>query len=211
VVLIISFKGLISLGYISICKFNSFIYNETIVMDPKQIIQLFDDFLADKKASFSGVIIGGSALVLMGTTHRNTEDVDVLSPPIPLEILNYAEEFRNQLTYKGIKMVDQWFNNGPDSLLNALPKDWKKNTTSIFKGRALTLSTLGRIDLLRSKLWALCDRREQDREDLLSMRPSSEELNKCLPWVQDQDTNPEWPDYVETRFKALAKDLGYEL
>jgi hypothetical protein len=180
-------------------------------MDPKKILTQFDHFLAANDAQFSGVVIGGSALVLTGTINRKTEDVDILSPAIPQEILKLAEAFRKDLKKRGVELIDNWLNNGPDQLLNALPKDWKKRTTVIFNGKALQLSTLGRMELLKSKLWAYCDRQDTDRDDLLKMKPTKEELLDNLPWVQEQDGNPDWPAYVDNRFRRLAKDLGYEL
>lgn len=49
------------------------------------------------------------------------------------------------------------------------------------------------IDLLRTNLFALCDRKE-DLPDCIALTPAVEELFICTPWVTDRDRNPFWPN-----------------
>lgn len=49
-------------------------------MQPSAIIPAFDAYLAARGLRFDAVIIGGSALVLLGVVTRTTDDCDVLDP-----------------------------------------------------------------------------------------------------------------------------------
>lgn len=175
-------------------------------MSPVEIIEAFDRFLLKKKLSFKGIVIGGAALNLLGVISRETRDCDILDPVIPKDILTAAVEFSK--TQQGIDC--QWLNNGPDSLKTNLPKGWKKRIQPLFSGEALHLETLGRSDLLKTKLYAYCDR-DTDLSDCLALKPTRQELLEALPWVQFQDANPKWPQHVQSRFGELATRLGYGL
>ncbi|CAN5912349.1 hypothetical protein BH11MYX2_BH11MYX2_01270 [soil metagenome] len=50
------------------------------------------------------------------------------------------------------------------------------------------LRTLGRPDLIKSKLFALCDR-GTDWSDCIALAPSREELTEALPWLEIQDAS----------------------
>ena len=63
-------------------------------MQPKQTIEAFDCFLAEKEERFSAVIIGAGALSLLGVISRETRDIDVLDPPLPQERRTWAMSFR---------------------------------------------------------------------------------------------------------------------
>jgi hypothetical protein len=91
-----------------------------------------------------------------------------------------------------------------------LPKDWPARLEPLYRGAALELLTLAREDLLRSKLFALIDR-NIDLPDCVAMRPAREELRALLPWLYEQDSNSEWPRYVDQVLGQLAQELGYEL
>lgn len=177
-------------------------------MHPKKIISQFDAFLFQRGASFEAVIIGGSALALLDITSRQTRDCDVLDPAIPADILAAANEFALAMRLAGEILQDDWFNHGPASLSNLLPQDWRLNVQPVFQGKALILYSLGRKDLLRTKLFALCDR-ATDLPDCMALRPTVEEIQEILPWVEAQDANPEWPKHVVEVLADLAARLGY--
>ena len=69
---------------------------------------------------------------------------------------------------------------------------------------------LGRPDLLKTKLFALCDR-DIDLEDCIRLAPSKEELIFSIAWVKSQDGHHKWPERVDIVLENLAKRLGYEL
>jgi hypothetical protein len=175
-------------------------------MFQKSVIKGFDEYLSDRGLTFQCVVIGGGALLLAGIIDRPTKDLDCLDPEIPEEILEAARTFAASRP----ELWEHWLNNGPRSLIRDLPPDWSDHLETIFSGKSLTLLTLGRLDLLRSKLFAYCDR-QQDIDDCIALAPSTEELKICLPWVQERDANPHWPEHVRVSLNSLARELGHDL
>lgn len=174
----------------------------------KNVIIEFDRYLARQNLNFEAVIIGGAALNILDISSRKTRDVDCLDPVIPEEIKIASREF-------AIKRFDlaldiSWLNNGPETLKTDLPKGWRNRIQPLFHGKALRLQVLGRDDLLKSKLYAYCDRTTPDFEDLRNLKPTVDELKNSINWVKERDTNPSWPKHVETAFAVLGKALGYE-
>ena len=64
-------------------------------------IEAFDRHLTSLPLSFEGVVIGGTALVLMGVVQRTTRDVDVLLPALPEAIAAASREFAQQQRREG--------------------------------------------------------------------------------------------------------------
>ena len=179
-------------------------------MKPLETTKLFDDYLAARNKRFEATCIGGTPLALLGVTSRETRDCDVLVPQIPADIKRLSEEFAQERAAKGDALRVDWLNNGPASLVRDLPGGWEERRVIAFEGRAMRLLTLGRMDFLRSKLFALCDR-AIDRGDCIALRPTREELLEVLPWLDNQDGNPDWPEHVRNTVGELARALGYEL
>ncbi|HMP48267.1 MAG TPA: DUF6036 family nucleotidyltransferase [Oligoflexia bacterium] len=177
-------------------------------MNPVEIISKFDQFLHRKSKSFEAVVIGGTALNLLGVIERETRDCDILDPKIPEDIKKLSIEFAETLKDEDLKQ--DWLNNGPASLLRDLDTTWKNQTEILFSGLALTLYTLSRIDLIKSKVFALCDR-TIDKPDCIALKPNKNELLEILPWLEQRDANPMWPEHVREVLSNLAKELGYEL
>jgi hypothetical protein len=75
-------------------------------------------------------------------------------------------------------------------------------------GRAIELHTLGRIDLLRSKVFSLCDR-ALDLQDCIALAPTDSELREIQPWLDEQDGNPEWSTHVTAVLEDLGRRLGH--
>lgn len=98
-------------------------------------------------------------------------------------------------------------NNGPHSLIDELSSGWEERRIILFRGKGLTVMSLGRYDLLASKLFAYCDRGD-DKNDILAMKPSTEEILSHLSWVSQQDKNPDWPDFVKRQFNSLITELS---
>ena len=175
-------------------------------MEVKNTIHEFDRFLEAHSVTFEATVIGAAALVLLDVVIRQTIDVDCLSPKIPAQILTLAAEFRS--SKPELELIPNWLNNGPASLLRELPHDWKENVVPLFEGKAIRFFTLGRSDLLKTKLFAYCDRGD-DLKDCIAMKPTLDELVESIEWVKYRDANPEWPEHVESRFALLKKKLGY--
>jgi hypothetical protein len=158
--------------------------------------------------TFDAVVVGGSALVLLRVIDRPTKDVDVMHPQLPGVVADAARAFAAAERKNGVLLSDEWLNNGPQSLASILPVGWESRLQPAFTGRAITLVTLGRADLLKTKLFALSDR-GTDILDCVALAPSSTELDEALPWVSVQDANPLWPEHVRQTFENLRERLGH--
>jgi hypothetical protein len=170
----------------------------------KDVLKKFDKFLYQNNEYLKATIIGGSALIIMDIISRKTKDVDLLDPVIPENIKQLSVEFSKQ--YPEFDLDSNWLNNGPIDLKKDLPTGWQTRLVIIFSGRSMALSTLGRSDLLKSKLFACCDR-QFDFEDCISMRPTEGELDEALIWVSERDTNELWPKHVQTVFEDLRNEI----
>jgi hypothetical protein len=177
-------------------------------MKPRETLEAFDAFLAERGLGLDAVVVGGAALNLLGVVSRPTKDCDILWPQLSDEIGNAAKAFAVVRRQAGEVIPDDWLNNGPASLSAQLPADWRDHLQTVFSGRALRLECPGRNDLLRSKLFALCDR-GLDLGDCLALAPSREELVSLLPWLDLQDGNPGWPAHGHTTLADLGQRLGY--
>lgn len=172
-----------------------------------RLIEEFDSFLKDRGLSFQCIVVGAASLILLDIIDRRTKDCDVLDPKIPEDVKKASVDFARMKTNQGYDLPEDWLNNGPESLLETLPSNWRKHTRPIYDGEAIRLLTLGRLDLLRSKLFGLCDR-GTDLEDCISLNPTEEELNAVIDWVKNQDANPRWPDHVDEQFGVLRERLS---
>jgi hypothetical protein len=115
---------------------------------------------------------------------------------------------RSTAARTGCRISDEWLNNGPIQLGEVLPPGWRDRVQPAFRGEALVLDTLGRADLLKTKLFALCDR-GLDLADCIALAPTAGELTEAKPWVAYQDANPDWPAHVEATLKDLSRRLRH--
>jgi Nucleotidyltransferase of unknown function (DUF6036) len=177
-------------------------------MDSRELLEAFDRYLAARGLRLDAVVIGGAALNLLGVISRATKDCDILDPPLPPAIVEAARSFAAELRRRGEGLQDDWLNNGPASLTSVLPPGWRDRLQPAFSGVAIQLRCLGRDDLLRSKLFALCDR-GFDLGDCLALAPTAEELRAFLPWLEQQDGHPGWPAHVQATLADLGRRLGH--
>ena len=168
-------------------------------------ITQFDQYLLTKGLAFECCIIGGAALSVLKVTNRFTRDVDCLIENIPEEIKTAAINFAKE--NPDLNLAKDWLNNGPAQLIKNLPDGWQSRLQPAFGGTQLKLTTLGRADLLKTKLFAYCDRTDPDYADLLKLNPTRDELSDAISWVKHQDANPSWPDNVERLFLNLKQAL----
>lgn len=179
-------------------------------MLPRPTIEAFDVHLAGLGLRLEAVVIGGSALALLGVISRQTRDFDILAPPLSAEVLEASRAFAREQRRRGVELIDEWLNNGPSQLGDVLPDGWRERLQPAFTGQALVLRTLGRADLLMTKLFALCDR-GTDLVDCVALAPTAEELDAAEPWVALQDAHPDWPAHVTATLADLARRLGHAL
>ena len=70
---------------------------------------------------------------------------------------------------------------------------------------------MSRLDLIRMKFWAACDRMD-DIPDILTLRPTEEELADAESWVLQCDGSEVWPKIVKecrNEIERLLKLGGY--
>lgn len=174
-------------------------------MKPLETIREFDRFLQARGLKLEAIVIGGAALNLLGVISRETRDCDVLYPTLEADIVGAAREFA---ATREEHLQPDWLNDKPSSLTRDLPAGWTNRLQTLFRGDAIVLHTLGRLDLLRSKVFALCDR-GIDIHDCVAMAPTTEELYEIMPWLEAQDGNPGWPDHVRETIGDLRRRLGH--
>ncbi len=179
-------------------------------MLPRETITRFDAFLHEHSLVLEAVVVGGAALGLLGVTDRQTRDVDVLHPDLPEDVRRAAIAFARSERDAGDHLADDWLNNGPSQLKDVLPPGWESRLQPAFSGAALTLATLGRADLLKTKLFALCDR-GTDLPDCVALAPTEEELADARNWLTLQDAHPDWPDHVQRTLDDLRGRLDHGL
>ncbi len=177
-------------------------------MLPRETLSAFDCHLAERAIRFEGVVVGGAALNLLGVILRPTKDCDILYPELPADVKAVARAFAAEARRAGQSLSDDWLNNGAAALAGHLQPGWQRRLQTCFTGIALDLRCLGREDLLFSKLFALCDR-GLDLADCLALAPTAAELAALLPWLQQQDLNPDWPAHVRSALADLGGRLGH--
>ena len=177
-------------------------------MNPKETIEQFDDYLAEQGLSLSAVVVGGAALGLLGVVSRQTQDCDIIYPQLPEVIRAASSRFAADQRRRGIDLREDWLNNGPASLTRDLPAGWEERLQPAFQGKVVTLRTLGRLDLLRSKVFSLCDR-AIDISDCVALAPTHEELVQIRPWLVERDGNTGWPGHVSEVLADLGRRLGH--
>ncbi len=170
-----------------------------------KVIEEFDKYLSKKSLRFEAIIIGGAALSILHIISRFTEDIDCIEPEIPSEIKTASSAFIKENPQYGLN-PDKFLNNGPISIIKTLPNGWRKRTQLILQGEALTFHTLGRLDLLKTKLDAMVHR-GRDMEDVIAMQPSNEELAECLKWVLAADGGEHWSAMAKESFNELRSKL----
>ena len=181
-----------------------------IRVEPRVVLEAFDRYLGKCDLRLEGVVIGGTALNLLGVVARPTKDCDILYPPLPEAVVDAARAFARELSRHGQVLQDDWLNNGPAQLADQLPAQWQERLQSVFMGSHIHLHCLGRDDLLRAKLFALCDR-GIDLGDCVALAPTAAELAAIMPWLEYQDLNPDWPAHVRATVADLGRKLGHAL
>lgn len=84
-------------------------------MKPTETIQLFDAFLLARELSLEAVVVGGTALALLGVISRQTRDCDVIYPELPDEIRRAARAFAAERRAANNYIADDWLALAPSS------------------------------------------------------------------------------------------------
>ncbi len=143
------------------------------------------------------VVCGGSSLLALGLVQRTvTRDVDIIGQihaydivtprPLPEWLLSDAEDVRTQLG-----LPPDWLNAqvADDTLFRCgLPAGLASRLVTRGYGSHLTISFVGRLDMVFLKLHAAVDRDGgRHLQDLLDLAPTADELLAAARWTRTQD------------------------
>ena len=169
-----------------------------------KVIKELDKNLAQKDLNYTLYICGGAQLIFLGYTNRRTEDVDLIHDKIDKNLKLAAKQVAKKLD-----LEENWLNNKVSSLGTRLGRGWKRKTVLLFNGEALTLMGLDRQHLISTKLHAAVDRKGEDYQDLLFLKPTKSEINIAEKYVLKQNQNMESAAvFIKAWVKELKNDLG---
>jgi hypothetical protein len=172
------------------------------------------EILAYRGTPYELVIVGGSALLLLGMLTRVTQDVDVIAivadgelvaaDPLPAPLATAVEAVAADL---GLDFA--WFNPGPASLLDfGLPEGMlARCERRVFGG--LTLLIAGRFDQIHFKLYAATDQgpRSKHLADLRHLEPDPHELIAAARWSVTHDPS----EGFRSELLAVLHDFDIEV
>lgn len=140
------------------------------------------------------VVIGGSALAILGLVERSTRDVDVVAlldgselrsaKPLPATVI----EARDAVA-ADFDVNEEWLNARPGDLLQwGLPDGFVARLTRRDFGPYLAVHLASRLDQIHFKLYALVDQGTgRHEEDLRALEPTADELRAAARWVITHD------------------------
>jgi len=186
------------------------------LLEPDRITELLSalgERLALARAPVELVVIGGSALTILGLVERPTRDVDVVAlldagelrsaKPLPADVV----EARNAVA-ADFGVGEGWLNEGPGDLLQwGLPDGFVERLTRRGFGPALTIHLASRLDQIHFKLYALVDQGHgRHEEDLRALTPTEDELRAAARWTITQDPS----DGFRQELLGALRYLGVE-
>lgn len=188
-------------------------------LDPERALHAVGDLLAYEGEEAAIVIIGGSALILLGIVERATVDVDILAigrqeegrlrirPPDPLPqplqraIERVAEDFGLPPNWLNTTAGLQWQTGLPPGLETRI--EWREYA-------GLSVGLASRYDLIFFKLYAAADDLGPDSvhyQDLLALDPTREELRAAASWIASQDVSRAFRDILDEVVTRVEQDL----
>jgi len=177
-------------------------------------LQALADELLLRETGAHLVVVGGSALLALGTGTRPTRDVDVValhssdgelvtSEPLPALVAESAAAVA-----ANFDLAEDWLNGKPTSLLttaSGLPPGFEGRVGQRRYGDTLIVDFASRVDLIHFKLYAFADRREpRDLDDLRTLAPSPDELREAAAWVRTHNA----PGPFDDALARALRDLG---
>lgn len=197
------------------------VMNETIL---EQALRTLGQVLQDRGLSYDLVAIGGGALLLQGIVLRPTEDLDIVAragedswvyaKPFP-EPLEAAIKDVGQAM--GLSLADSaekdWINPGPAILAGiGLPEGFESRV-QIRRYGGLVLRLASRFDLIHLKLWAVTssarrNRRRVDLDDLVALKPTTDEWRSAIRWCARLDGRPA---FHRLEAKLILDELGVDM
>lgn len=159
-----------------------------------EALSTLGDVLSDRGLRYHVAVVGGAGLLLSIDVARPTQDVDVVAVGADDQDLREQYELPPALTEAALDVArslglrKDWLNASAAAiLLGELPDGYKERLNSRLFG-GLVVSVLGRLDLMRLKVYAAADEGPGSRhvQDLLLMRPTAEEAGDALNWTRSR-------------------------
>jgi hypothetical protein len=178
-----------------------------------RLLSALSEHLAAAGESYELVVIGGSALLALGTVARATTDIDVLAlrddatlikaSPLPAALV--AARDRVGRDY-GLPV--RWLNPGPADLIDlGLPAGFASRLQARAYGGALTVQFAARLDQIHFKLYAFADQGPGKHEsDLQALAPTRDELLQAARWARTHDPSEGFEQVLRQALSHMGVD-----
>ena len=159
-----------------------------------QLLNALGDQLASMGSVYELIVVGGSALLVLGLVNRPTKDVDVVAlkqgetvrsaKPLPEDLMTARDRVARDL-----RLPVSWLNDGPADLIRfGLPEGFLDRAERREYGPALTVLFASRFDQVHFKLYATVDQGPGKHEaDLRALEPNERELIAAARWSTTHD------------------------
>lgn len=159
-----------------------------------RLLSALGEQLALRGEEYSIVVVGGSALLVLGVISRPTRDVDVVAllkegslvsaEPLPEGLLEAG-----RIVAADFGLPQDWLNTGPASLLDlGLPGGFLERAFRRDYGNGLETVFASREDQVHLKLYAVADQGAgRHLADLEALAPSEAELLRAARWTRTHD------------------------
>lgn len=163
------------------------------------------DLLKVQQKEVQIVVVGGTALNLLGLISRVTQDVDIIARMGEGNTLINSEPLPEYLS-QAIKIVAQDFDVPSDWMNTEISAQWQfglppnlKHDIEWRQYNQLKVGLVKRRSLIALKLFAAVDRGKKSvhTNDLIQLKPSMAELQEAAKWVEEQDASDEFPSLIQ--------------
>lgn len=147
-------------------------------------------------------VCGGAGLILTGLLNRTTKDIDTLFPlPWPPALTEAAN-----IVARNHGLAKNWINLGPSMLTTmGLPVGFMERAHMMKFGAQLAVYFASRYDQI---LYASADRGGYHVDDLLALKPSSEEMLAAARWCRTHDPSDGFMQILTSMLEALGYDAA---
>lgn len=187
---------------------------------PEEALRAVGELLEFEGHSIAIVVLGGSAMILLGFVSRATKDVDVVALAAASSgktILRRPEPLPDPLA-RAIKRVAVDMGLEPDWMNAAAGGQWDTGLPPglgerlIWRDYAgLRVGLVDRQDLVFFKLYAAADHTGPGSvhyQDLLALRPSPSELENAAAWIATQDASEGFTRIVDKVIRSAERDVA---
>jgi hypothetical protein len=187
---------------------------------PEEALRAVGELLEFEGHSIAIVVLGGSAMILLGLVSRATKDVDVVALATESSekmILQRPDPLPDPLR-RAIERVAFDLGLEPDWMNAAAGGQWDTGLPPGMEGRlhwrdyaGLRVGLVDRQDLVFFKLYAAADHTGPSSvhyQDLVALRPSPSELEKAAEWITTQDASKDFARIVDQVVRSAERDVA---